>query len=109
YKISNAYQPTRSHRGQPLEAPQLAAKQPRQGGGGSGGGRLGRGRRVVPFRSFGVVASPVLLWRRRWLCGRRLLVGVHGEALAIEHRHLAGPLAFDQRSADFRGRRSVSE
>src|SRR5207248_11180986 len=23
YKISNAYQPTRSHRGQPLEAPQL--------------------------------------------------------------------------------------
>ena len=39
----------------------------------------------------------------------RRFVGLHGKALAVEHRGLAGPLAFDQAGADFRRRRGVAQ
>ena len=43
-------------------------------------------------------------WRRRLR-----LIALQRKALAVEHRGLAGPLAFDQHGADFRRRRGIVE
>src|SRR5437016_1690035 len=65
-------------------------------------------RWIVVFRPLWIVAAPMLL-RRRLDGGKRLLVGLHGKALAIEHGGLASALAFEQGRANFCSRRSVGE